>query len=171
MAKALAVIDVQNDYFENGSFPLWNMGDVVSNIEKVIWKANEKRVPVILVQHIVENKGIASFLTAGTPGANIHQRILCAAQRAPVIVKHYADSFFQTNFEKTLDDLKVTELILCGMMTQNCVTHTAISKSAEKYKVTVLTDCCTTVDERIHKIALKALSTRVEMALSTDEIF
>ncbi|MGE4385028.1 MAG: cysteine hydrolase family protein [Endomicrobiaceae bacterium] len=171
MIKALVVIDVQNDYFENGSFPLWNVQDVVSKIEKVIWKANEKKVPVILIQHIVENKGVASFLTAGTPGADIHQRILGAAQRSPVVTKHFADAFFKTDLKKTLDGLKVTELFLCGMMTQNCVTHTAISKSAEKYKVSVLQDCCTTVDERIHKIALKALSTRVPMVLSTDDIF
>jgi nicotinamidase-related amidase len=57
----------------------------------------------------------------------------------------------------------VTELLVCGMMTQNCVTHTAISKSAEKYTVTVLSDCCTTVSEMLHHIALHALSTRVAL--------
>ncbi|HET7775985.1 MAG TPA: isochorismatase family protein, partial [Azospira sp.] len=53
------------------------------------------------------------------------------------------------------------ELWLCGMMTQNCVTHTAISRAAEKYPVTVLKDCCTTVSEMIHRIALGALAVRV----------
>lgn len=48
------------------------------------------------------------------------------------------------------------------MMTQNCVTHMAISKAAEKYSVTILPDCCTTVDEMIHNIALHAVSTRVK---------
>ena len=54
------------------------------------------------------------------------------------------------------------------MMTQNCITHTAISKSAEKYNVSILTDCCTTVSEMIHKIALNALSTRVGLVSSSD---
>ena len=49
------------------------------------------------------------------------------------------------------------------MMTQNCVTHTAISKAAEKYKVSILMDCCTTVDEMVHNIALNAISTRVPL--------
>jgi hypothetical protein len=48
------------------------------------------------------------------------------------------------------------------------VTHTAISKSAEKYAVTILPDCCTTVDEMIHNIALHAVSTRVALAPSGD---
>jgi nicotinamidase-related amidase len=47
--------------------------------------------------------------------------------------------------------------LVCGMMTQNCVTHTAISKAAEKYKVAVLEDCCASVSEMLHLIALRAL--------------
>jgi nicotinamidase-related amidase len=57
----------------------------------------------------------------------------------------------------------VTELLVCGMMTQNCVTHTAISKSADKYQVSILADCCTTVSEMLHNIALHAVSTRVTL--------
>ena len=34
---------------------------------------------------------------------------------------------------------------------------------AEKYKVSILSDCCTTVDEMIHNIALHAVSTRVSL--------
>ena len=55
------------------------------------------------------------------------------------------------------------------MMTQNCVTHTAISKAAEKYDTTILTDCSTTVDEMIHNIALHALSTRIRLTTSDAE--
>jgi nicotinamidase-related amidase len=60
----------------------------------------------------------------------------------------------------------VEELLICGMMTQNCVTHTAISKSAEKYRVAILTDCCTTVNEMLQLIALHAVSTRVRLVES-----
>jgi nicotinamidase-related amidase len=44
-------------------------------------------------------------------------------------------------------------MLVCGMMTQNCVTHTAISKAAEKYSVKILPDCFTTINEPIHLIA------------------
>ena len=60
-------------------------------------------------------------------------------------MKEFADSFERTNLEETLTKLGATELLVCGMMTQNCVTHTAISKAAEKYSVCILVDCCTTV--------------------------
>jgi len=56
-------------------------------------------------------------------------------------------------------------LVLCGMMTQNCVTHTALSRRADDYRqVTVLTDACTTTTEMLHLIAVDGLSTRVTLA-------
>lgn len=53
-------------------------------------------------------------------------------------------------------------------MTHNCVTQTAISKAAEKYNVTILPDCRTTVSEILHPIALHAISTRVKLVPSSE---
>jgi len=80
----------------------------------------------------------------------------------PVVLKEFADSFEKMTPEETLAKLGVTELLISGMMTQNCVTHTAISKAAEKYGATILPDCCTTVDEMIDlmQLALQTDSTR-----------
>ena len=168
MSKALLVIDIQNDYFPDGRFPLWNSDVVLSNIERAIGKARSQGTPVILVQHIA--RGAAPFFIEGTAGAEIHPRIRAAAPGAAVVVKEYADSFEKTNLEATLSGRGVTELCVCGMMTQNCVTHTAISKAAEKYAVTVMPDCCTTVSEILHQIALHALSTRVKL-MPSSEVF
>lgn len=165
MTKALVVIDLQNDYFPDGAFPLWNTDQTLENIEKAIAMAKAKGVSVVHVQHVADSsQGISPFFNEGTDGVNIHERILAAAPDAPVVKKKFADSFEKTNLEAVLQELGVTELLVCGMMTQNCVTHTAISKAAERYDVSVLIDCCTTVDEMIHMIALHALSTRVTLA-------
>ena len=142
MTKALLLIDLQNDYFPGGKFPLWNTEVVLENIERAIAKANTQGVPVIHIQHIAKG-GLSPFFNEGTPGADIHPSILAAAPKATVVVKEFADSFEKTNLEETLTKLGVTDLLVCGMMTQNCVTHTAISKAAEKYSVTILPDCCT----------------------------
>lgn len=169
VTKALLVIDLQNDYFPGGKFPLWNTDSVLQNIERAIEKAKARGVPVIHIQHIANNEmGIAPFFNEGTPGADLHPRILAAAPKAPIVVKEFADSFEKTNLEETLTRLGITELLVCGMMTQNCVTHTAISKAAEKYNVTILSDCCTTVSEILHLIALQAVSTRVKLVPSSE---
>lgn len=165
----LIVIDVQNDYFPQGKSPQWNTAKVLENIKTAIDKAHQASIPVILVQHIADSsKGIAPFFNEGTAGAEIHPEILAAAPDAIVVRKAFADSFFQTTLEAELQRLAATELWICGMMTQNCVTHTAISKSAEKYAVSVLPDCSTTVSEILHLIALNAMSTRVPLVPSTD---
>ena len=169
MSKALLVIDLQNDYFPEGKFPLWNTDITLQNIEHAIAKANSSKVPVVLIQHVANSSvGIAPFFNAGTSGVELHPRILAAAPGAPVIIKESADSFLNTTLSETLAKMGTTELFVCGMMTQNCVTHTAISKSAEKYSVKILADCCTTVSEILHKIALNALSPRVSLVRSGD---
>ena len=169
--RALIVIDLQNDYFPDGKFPLWNTGATLENIESAIAKANAQGIPVIIVQHVADSgKGIAPFVNEGTPGVAVHPRLLAAAPGAPVVIKHFADSFVDTTLESTLSQLGADELLVCGMMTQNCVTHTAISRSAEKYKVSILTDCCTTVNEILHLIALNAVSTRLALVKASDVI-
>ncbi len=165
MSKALLVIDLQNDYFEGGAYPLWNAESTLANTEQAIAAAQAAAIPVILVQHVADPKlGPSPFFTEGTRGAALHPRVRAAAKDAPVIVKAFADSFEQTALEDTLASLGVTELVITGMMTQNCVTHTAVSNAAQKYKVSVSIDCCTTVDETIHNIALHGLSRRVALA-------
>lgn len=169
MSTALLVIDLQNDYFPSGHFPLWNAEATLAHIETAIAKANAQHIAVIHIQHIANPaNGISPFFNEGTDGVRIHPRILAAAPDAPVVVKQYADSFMDTTLEDTLSALGVTELLVCGMMTQNCVTHTAISKSAEKYTVSIVADCCTTVDEMIHGIALHAVSTRIPVVQMND---
>jgi len=165
--QALIVIDLQNDYFPDGKFPLWNTDAVLANTEAAIAKARSRNIPVILVRHIADSaRGVAPFFNEGTAGVNIHPRILAAAPDAITVTKAFADGFHNTALEATLSGLGAEELLICGMMTQNCVTHTAISKSAEKYSVKVLTDCCTTVSQMIHLIALNGMSTRVALVES-----
>ncbi|MEI6715905.1 MAG: cysteine hydrolase family protein [Verrucomicrobiota bacterium] len=171
MKKALLLIDLQNDYFPGGLFPLWNTDNTMVAIKEAVRRASALGILVVHIQHIASPEaGIAPFFNEGTEGAEIHPEIYSAAPDAPVVIKHYADSFFKTELEEILSSQGVGELLVCGMMTQNCVTHTAISKAAEKYGVSILTDCCTSVSEAIHLIALHAVSTRVRLTTSKEAI-
>jgi nicotinamidase-related amidase len=58
--RALIVIDLQNDYFANGKYPLWNTEAVLDNCVAAIERAQALGMPVILVQHVADSsKGIA----------------------------------------------------------------------------------------------------------------
>lgn len=167
--QALIVIDLQNDYFPGGAFPQWNTEETLANVLATIGRARAKGVPVIHVQHVADtSRGIAPFFNEGTDGVAIHLEVLAAAPDAPVVVKHFADSFLETSLESTLRQLGVDELLICGMMTQNCVTHTAISPNAAGYKASILADCCTSVSQMIHLIALNAVAPRLAIVPSSD---
>ncbi len=166
---ALVVIDIQNDYFEGGAFPLWNAEPTLAATEKAIAKARSSGVPVVFVQHIA--KGASPFFNAGTEGVKLHERVRAVVGESPIVVKQYADAFEGTDLHQTLQGLGVESLIICGMMTQNCVTHTAISRQADAYRiVTVLSDASTTVSEMLHRIAVAGLAPRVTIA-TLDEAF
>lgn len=168
---ALIVIDIQNDYFPGGKFPLWNTDKILINTKDLIAKANQQDIPVFLIQHVSSApKGMAPFFEKDSEGAKIHPEIMTICSSAKVIQKQHADSFYQTDLENSLGKLDIDELLICGMMTQNCVTHTALSKQAEKYKVSIIEDCCTTTDEMIHKIALNALSPRLPLVTLTEAL-
>ncbi|MBP1771382.1 MAG: Isochorismatase hydrolase [Holophagaceae bacterium] len=160
--RALLVIDLQNDYFPGGKFPLWNAEATLDRTLQAMDRARAQGIPVVLVQHIADSRrGPAPFFVEGSEGAQLHPRVRAAAPEAPVVVKAFADAFHQTELQRVLAGLGVTELLIGGMMTQNCVTHTAISKAAEPYAVSILGDCCTTVSELLHAIALGAVATRL----------
>ena len=169
MQKALLVIDLQNDYFPGGNFELWNTSNVLQNTLKAIEKAKQQGVAIVLVQHIANPaNGVSPFFNEGSKGVDIHPAILAAAPEAPIVIKRFADSFEATELEAKLTQLGTKEILVCGMMTQNCVTHTAISRAAEKYKTSILTDCCTTVSEIFHMIALGAVATRMTLQTSAE---
>ncbi|HGF4954432.1 cysteine hydrolase family protein [Vibrio parahaemolyticus] len=162
--SALLVIDIQNDYFPNGRFPLWNTDATLDNIKQLMAKAKAQDIPIFLVQHVSS----APIFEEGSVGVEIHPDVISICPDAEIIQKQHADSFYQTDLEQALERNGVDELLICGMMTQNCVTHTAISKAAEKYNVSIIEDCCTTTDQMIHNIALSAVSIRIPLLASSD---
>ena len=159
MTTALLLIDLQNDYFEGGRYPLWNAEATLAAAVAEADAARARGEPVVLVQHVA-NPG-APFFEPGTAGVALHPRLLAAAPDAPVVVKRHADAFLHTGLDAVLALHGVERLRIGGMMTQNCVTHTALSPAAARYRVEVLAPCTTTVDPMVHRIALTALADRL----------
>ena len=46
MKKALLVIDLQNDYFPGGAFPLWNTDQTLENVLKQSKRQNAATYPL-----------------------------------------------------------------------------------------------------------------------------
>ncbi|MEF9952934.1 MAG: isochorismatase family protein [Clostridium sp.] len=161
MGKVLVVIGVQNEYFDGGKLPLWNRYEVLTNVIRAIYIAKESGFNVINVKHVSSVDG--GLFDSSTQGVYIHPNIASLSRDYSLVFKSTADAFYGTNLDSLLTSLNATEIYLCGMMSHSCITFTALSKSAEKYRVRVLGDCCTSVSEVINNIALSELSMRTEV--------
>ena len=84
MNKALLVIDLQNDYFPGGKFPLWNTEATLANVEQAIRSARAKGVPVIHIQHIANpREGTRPVLQPGDRRRQDPSAHSCRRPRCP----------------------------------------------------------------------------------------
>ena len=159
MTRTLVVIDIQNDYFEGGVAPLWQADEVEAAIVAAIGRARAAGDRVILVRHV--SAAATGLFAAGGTGAEIRPAILEAAGDAPVVEKRVADAFRDTGLAALLTP--GDELLICGMMTQNCVAFTAMSRAADAYQVKVVRDLCAAPTAFVHGVALNALGSKLTL--------
>jgi nicotinamidase-related amidase len=164
MSRALLVIDVQNDYFPGGALPLHQPEEVETRLVAAIRQAGAAGDRIVLVRH-VSSAETGLFAASGT-GIGIRPSILAAADNAPVVTKQFADAFQETDLASHLEGVET--LLVCGMMTQNCVVFTAMSRSADAYEVKVVADLCAAPSPVVHAIALSALKSKLPLVEAKD---
>lgn len=72
MKAALILIDVQNDYFENGKMELFKPVEASLKAKKVLQQFRAEDWPVIHVKHISTRED-ATFFIPKTNGVEIHE--------------------------------------------------------------------------------------------------
>lgn len=144
MKTALVLIDIQNDYFKGGKNELFKPEEAAGQAKKVLDFFRSSNLPVFHIQHINTTKG-GTFFIPNTFGAEIYKNVF-PKDNEPVIIKHTPDSFFETKLKKALEEEKITDLVVCGMMTHMCIDTTVRAARNFGYPVTLIEDACTTKD-------------------------
>lgn len=178
MAKrALVVVDLQNDYFPGGKWTLSGIDAAADNAGRLLAAARTAGEPVLHIRHEFRSED-APFFTPGSPGAQIHPK---AANRAdePVILKHFVNSFRDTELKQRLDEIGVTEIVLCGAMSHMCIDAATRAAADFGYKVTLIHDACASRDltfngvtvpaAQVHAAFMAALGFAYAQLCSTDE--
>lgn len=138
--SVLILVDLQNDYFAGGAFPLDGAEAAIRNAHALLTAWRQRALPVVHIRHETLRPG-ATFFRPGTPGAHIHP--LVAPQDAePVVLKHFPNSFRGTNLQDHLTAVDAKHLVVAGMMTNMCVDATVRAAFDLGYSVTVAADAC-----------------------------
>ena len=143
MKNALIVVDIQNDYYIGGKNELTDIKEALENIVQLINKAHKVGEEVIFIQHIAKKD--APFFAEGSEGAELHKYLPIQSQDS-IVVKHYPNSFRETNLHQLLQDKNISNLTICGAMTHMCIDTTVRAAFDLGYKITLVGNACATKD-------------------------
>jgi nicotinamidase-related amidase len=178
MTYALLVVDMQNGFCHpDGSFPKIGRGlegamEAVANAAIAVRAARRASIPVVFTRHVYRpgrpDEGAALIRNspelAGVGGlagqswdAQVCDELGCGPEDL-VVDKVRFDAFQWTSLEPLLRGLHVTDLMICGVVTNICVESTARSAFMRDFPVTLLEDCCAAKTRRLHELAIEVLS-------------
>lgn len=155
MAKqALIVVDIQNDYFPQGKWPLVGADAAADNAARLIKAFRDAGDPVVHIRHEFTSEE-APFFTPNSEGAKLHPKVLNRADE-PVVLKHFVNSFRETDLKSILDEQDIKELVVVGSMSHMCVDGITRAAADFGYKVTVIHDACATLDLEFNGVTVPA---------------
>ena len=175
--QALIVVDIQNDYFPQGKWPLVGADAAADNAVRLIKAFRDAGDSVVHIRHEFTSED-APFFTPNSEGAKLHPKVLNRADE-PVVLKHFVNSFRETELQSILDEQGIKELVVVGSMSHMCVDGITRAAADFGYTVTVIHDACATRDlefngvtvpaAQVHAAFMAALAFAYASVVSTNE--
>lgn len=175
--SALIVVDIQNDYFPGGKWPLVGVEAAADNAAKIIEATRAAGASVIHIRHEFTSEA-APFFTPNSEGAKLHPKVLNQPQE-PVVLKHFVNSFRETELKPLLDEQAIEALVVVGAMSHMCIDGITRAAADMGYPVTVVHDACASRDlefngttvpaAHVHAAFMAALGFAYATVISTEE--
>lgn len=135
-AKALVVIDIQNDITKH-------YRDIIDNINKAIdWAANEG-MHVVYIKHNNISADTRTF-KPGTRGEELVPELKVVSEN--IFVKTKSNALTSEAFGSFIAENEVSEFYIVGADATACVKSTCFNMRKAGYTVYVLSDCVTSYD-------------------------
>ncbi|WP_458128602.1 cysteine hydrolase family protein [Pseudomonas sp. Z2-11] len=138
--QALIVVDIQNDYFPEGKWPLVGAEAAADNAVRLIEAFRQAGNQVVHIRHEFTSDE-APFFTPGSEGAQLHPKVLNRADE-PVVLKHFVNSFRETELQAILEQHGIERLVVVGSMSHMCIDGITRAAADMGYEVTVVHDAC-----------------------------
>jgi isochorismate hydrolase len=161
---ALLVLDMQEYFLQADSHAFVpSAASIIPGLNKLIAAFELAHRPVIATRHL-NTPGDAGMMSKWwraliDPQAAYSHYSKAAKINNPIqINKTQYDAFYQTELENTLNNLEVTQVIICGVMTHLCCETTARSAFMRGFEVFFTVDGTATYNEELHRATLLTLS-------------
>ena len=177
---ALLVIDIQNTYMEVDADPVeagrWapfreRMNDIViPNTARLIADCRARGVEVIFARiACLKPDGRDRSLSQKKPGFNylLLPKDRADSQLVPeltpepddiVVIKTTDSALTGTNLRLVLRNMEISDVIVAGIFTDQCISSTVRSLADESFGVLVVEDCCAAATEELHLNELKTIN-------------
>lgn len=175
--QALIVVDIQNDYFPEGKWPLAGVHAAADNAARLIEAFRQAGDLVVHIRHEFTSDS-APFFTPGSEGAKLHPKVLNRPDE-PVVLKHFVNSFRETELKSILDSHGIEQLVVVGSMSHMCIDGITRAGTDMGYSVTVIHDACASRDlefnglvvpaAQVHAAFMAALAFAYASVVSTEE--
>lgn len=183
---ALVVIDMQNDFlsqdgwYARSGVDIEHMRNAIKPTRALIEAARAQEVPVIWTQHGFRDATDAGvfatlrdFLKEGglrkdTWGYELHKE-MDAQPDDWYVEKCRLSGFFATNLDIILRGLNADTVLICGVLTNQCVKATAVDASFRDYKPIVVKEATGTTLPHLHEPALEMISVGIGETRSLDQ--
>ena len=160
MADAVLVIDMLRGFLEEG-YPLYTGEEcrsIIPHIQELLEREIKNASPVIYIcdNHApddLEFKMFPPHCIEGTPETEIIPEL--SGYNGEIIPKRRYSGFFDTPLEERLKELRPDKLVICGVLTNICVLHTAADARNRDYEVKVPVNCVASPDANAHRFALE----------------
>ncbi len=150
---AVLVVDMINE-FVTGNLGCERGLAVVPKCVELVAGAREKGLPVIYCCDAhVENDGElalwGSHALAGTPEAQVIPE-LAPQSGDPIVYKRRYSGFWGTDLDMRLRELGVDGVIICGLLVNLCIQHTACDAYLNGYRVFVPSDATDAITQEVY---------------------
>jgi len=164
---ALLIIDMQNDFVLEGKpLRVAGAGTVIPKILAVLAEFRKRSLPVfhILRVHRPDGSDVEiirqelfrkqPFAVVDTMGAAVIDE-LTPFEGEYVLTKTRMSAFIGTELDLMLRTLGVTDLVVCGIQTPNCIRTTVFDGIAYNYPVVLVDDATGAASEEVHRANIR----------------
>lgn len=141
--KCLLIIDVQVGAFDGIKIPSLVDGDLVlDNIKIMIDYCRMNSWPIIYIQDCGD---VGGAFEEGTAHWQIHPKIT-PSEDDIIIKKRSSNAFEETNLLEVLKSQSITELVVCGLHSEGCVSSSIEAAIIHGFKVAIVSDAHSTIE-------------------------